>query len=158
MSSSFHFIQGDFTNASIKEDILDCIPKNHNYNEDNYSTSSCQLVDCIISDMAANFTGDQLTDALRTMNLCEDAMMFAAGENCFDESNDNKEYNASIGSGGLLRHGGSLLCKYFACGKDNERDLMTAAQTRFQYNTILKPPASRKESSELYLFATGFKG
>ena len=114
-------------------------------------------VDCIISDMAANFTGDKLTDALRTINLCEDSMMFAAGPSCFDEL-DHEEDESIKSTEGLLRHGGSFLCKYFACGQENEHDLMTAAKTRFKYSTVVKPPASRKESAELYLFATGFIG
>ncbi len=103
--------------------------------------------------MAANTTGDKLTDALRTMGLCEDAMMLAAGSSCFDEPDDKMEDSV-----GLLRKGGSFLCKFFACGQDNEQDLMTAAKTSFKYTTVVKPKASRKESAELYLFATGYLG
>ena len=69
--AQFHFIQCDFTNDLIKQEIINFIPPNE-------QTGHSQ-VDCIISDMAANFTGDKLTDALHTINLCEDAMMFAAG-------------------------------------------------------------------------------
>ena len=69
---SFHCIQGDFTKDETKQHILDILCE-----ED-------KMVDCVISDMAANFTGDSLTDALRTMNLCEDALMLAAGSSCFD--------------------------------------------------------------------------
>jgi 23S rRNA U2552 (ribose-2'-O)-methylase RlmE/FtsJ len=123
--------------------------------------------------MAANFTGDKMTDALRTLNLCEEAMMFAAGPNCFDEleSDSNEKFdvdnnnssssnndNNDVHNAGLLRHGGSFLCKFFACGKDDEEDLMNAAKSRFEFCTVIKPPASRKESAELYLFATGYKG
>mmetsp|Transcript_22344 Transcript_22344/g.33449 ORF Transcript_22344/g.33449 Transcript_22344/m.33449 type:complete len:104 (+) Transcript_22344:78-389(+) len=100
--------------------------------------------------MAANTTGDKLTDALRTMSLCEDAMMLAAGSSCFDE------FHEEINDVGLLRKGGTFLCKFFACGKEHEQDLMTAAKNRFKYATVVKPPASRKESAELYLFATGY--
>ena len=140
--SNFHFIQGDFTSNDIKKDIVNILPRS--------SSGTADYVDCIISDMAANFTGDKMTDALRTMNLCEEAMMFAAGSNCFDELNIDDH------GMGLLRPGGSFLCKYFACGRDNEKDLMTAAKSRFKYSMMMKPPASRKESAEMYLFATGF--
>ena len=101
-------------------------------------------VDCIVSDMVANFTGDKMTDALRTMSLCEDAIMFAVGST---PSRTSKE-------SGLLRDGGTFLCKYFAC--DQNKELMDVAKSEFRYVTIVKPPASRKESAELYLFATGY--
>ncbi len=138
-SAEFHCIQGDFTSDVVKQEIIDVLP----------SKDDICLVDCIISDMAANFTGDKLTDSLRTMNLCEDAMMFAAGSDCFD---DDTERDTS-----RLREGGSILFKFFKCGLDNEKDLMTAARNRFKYSTIVKPAASRKESAEMYLFASGFK-
>ncbi len=149
----FHAIQGDFTNNSVKDDIFNFINDN-NYGEVN-SVDESIGADYIMSDMAANFTGDQLTDALRTMNLCEDALMFAVGPSCFDE-----RYVAGSGPrrDGLLNRGGSFLCKFFACGQENEMDLMQATKRHFKLTTILKPKASRKESAELYLFATGYNG
>ncbi len=149
----FHTIQGDFTHNSVKDDIFNLISKSNH--EDGNSVDEAIGADYIMSDMAANFTGDQLTDALRTMNLCEDALMFAAGPSCFDEryvaGSDPEE-------DGFLKRGGSFLCKFFACGQDNEMDLMQATKRHFTLTTILKPKASRKESAELYLFATGYKG
>lgn len=143
-SAEFHCIQGDFTSDVVKQQIIDVLPPKDN---------DIYLVDCIISDMAANFTGDKLTDSLRTMNLCEDAMMFAAGSDCFDEiGNEDGERDTNR----LLREGGSILFKFFKCGQDNEKDIMTAARNRFKYSTIVKPAASRKESAEIYLFASGF--
>jgi 23S rRNA (uridine2552-2'-O)-methyltransferase len=140
----FHFIQGDFTADSIKIEILDLLSR--------YNSKGVQ---CIISDMAANFTGDNLTDALRTMNLCEDALVLAAGPSCFDE-----RYVAGSKSeeDGILKHGGTFLCKYFGCGKEHEKDLKDAVGRHFEFSTSLKPKASRKESAELFLFASGYKG
>ncbi len=127
----FETIEGDFTDNYVKQEIIDILSSHQNS-----ASRDKPKVDCVISDMAANFTGDQMTDALRTMNLCEDAMMFA---------------------GGSLKAGGTFICKFFACGKNNEEDLMTAAKKSFQYTTIVKPKSSRKESAELFLFATGYK-
>jgi len=137
----FHFIQGDFNSQSIKTDVKDLL-KAHNYNRAEY----------IISDMAANFTGDSMTDALRTLQLCEDALMLAVGSSCFDERSELEEDD------GILINGGTFLCKYFACGQQHENDLKSAVKRNFEISTVLKPRASRKESAELYLFATGFRG
>jgi 23S rRNA U2552 (ribose-2'-O)-methylase RlmE/FtsJ len=140
-SPSFHFLQGDFTSESVKMNILDML-KAHD----------CKRVEYVISDMAANFTGDSMTDALRTMQLCEDALMLAVGSSCFDERSTKDEDD------GILMRGGTFLCKYFACGQQHEQDLKNAVKRNFELSTVLKPKASRKESAELYLFATGFLG
>mmetsp|Transcript_52948 Transcript_52948/g.158506 ORF Transcript_52948/g.158506 Transcript_52948/m.158506 type:complete len:128 (-) Transcript_52948:115-498(-) len=114
--------------------------------------------------MAANFTGDKITDALRTMSLCEDALMFAIGRSCFDSPSAGKIASiedASLLSRedvGVLNIGGTFLCKLFACGQENERDLIMAAKHHFKRIDVLKPPASRKESGEQYLLAVGYKG
>ena len=101
----------------------------------------------VLSDMAANFTGDSDTDAIRTLDLCERAMAFAAGTGCF-----NPSYSPRDGEG-VLEDGGALLCKFFTCGRENEAELMDAAKRAFGSVHILKPKASRKESSEVYLLA-----
>ena len=144
----FHIIQGDFTTNEVKEELIDLIDT---YGEEHERRG----VDCIISDMAANFTGDKMTDALRTMNLCEDALMLAAGRSCFDEryiagTDENED--------GILRKGGSFLCKFFSCGQENEKDLKDATKRHFKQSTVLKPKASRKESAEMYLLAIDYKG
>lgn len=148
--SKFHTVCGDFCNLKVQEKIVELLDT-HNFG-----------ADCIISDMAANFTGDKMTDALRTMSLCEDVLKFAAGRHCFETGNElrlisdvDKYTWKDIG---LLRVGGSILCKFFACGQEMEKDLLNASKEYFSFSIILKPPASRKESSELYLFASGYKG
>ena len=150
-SPQFFELQGDFTKLHVRNDILDLIQEKNSKLEDSRAFGA----DCVISDMAANFTGDQSTDALRTMNLCEEALMLAAGTSCFDEryiAGSDRELD------GILHRGGSFLCKYFACGKDGEIDLMEATRRHFKLTSVIKPKASRKESAELYLFATGYKG
>ena len=132
---TFEFIQGDFTHTRTKEMIIETLDEERG-------------ADLVMSDMAMNFTGDQQTDALRTLNLCEQALMFSAGDSCFDSSP-----SSSYTGKGILSEGGAFLCKYFSCGKENEQDLMQAAKRAFRIVDAIKPKASRKESSEMYLLA-----
>jgi 23S rRNA (uridine2552-2'-O)-methyltransferase len=147
----FHRIQGDFTTSHVKDEIVNLLSTNKPKKNGQRQSG----VSFIISDMAPSFTGDKMTDALQTINLCEDTLMLAAGPSCFDEryiaGSDERE-------DGLLKRGGSFLCKYFACGQENEKDLKSAVKRHFNLSTVFKPKASRKESAELFLFATGYKG
>jgi 23S rRNA (uridine2552-2'-O)-methyltransferase len=129
---NFHFIQGSFTESETKQHITDVMNERANL---------------VMSDMAQNFLGDRQSDALRTLNLCEQALNFSVGGSCFDSS-----YSPELDEG-LLAPGGSFLCKFFSCGKDNEEDLMQAAKRAFRFVHVIKPKASRKESSEMYLLA-----
>ena len=90
--------------------------------------------DVILSDMAAAVTGHKSTDHLRTMALCEDAHAFACE--------------------GLVK-GGTLVMKAFAGGAHGE--LMTAINRNFDKVRTVKPDASRPESPETYIVATGFR-
>lgn len=132
----------------------------------------------IISDMAPNFTGDQNTDALRTMSLCEDALIFSIGTSCLDHnssdcfqndaceetlldsllSDSNNPIITSWKQLGLLQLGGTFVCKYFSCGDEDERDLKELLAQNFQHVDMYKPHASRKESAEQYVIASGFHG
>jgi 23S rRNA (uridine2552-2'-O)-methyltransferase len=91
--------------------------------------------DLVLSDMAANTVGHQQTDHLRTMALVEAAALFASE---------------------LLRPGGTFVAKVLAGGADHA----LVAQLKRDFTTVkhAKPPASRKESSEWYVVAQGFKG
>jgi len=130
---NFDFIQGDFTKSETKQLLIDALQK--------------ERANLVMSDMAQNFLGDSQTDALRTLNLCEQALVFSAGGSCFDSSYSPKSDE------GMLAPGGSFLCKFFSCGKENEEDLMQAAKRAFRTVHVIKPKASRKESSEMYLLA-----
>ena len=90
--------------------------------------------DVVLSDMAPNTTGHSATDHVRILALAELALAFA---------------------GEVLAPGGAFVCKLFQGGA--ERGLLTAMQLRFAKVRHAKPPASRKESSELYVVATGFR-
>ena len=91
--------------------------------------------DLVLSDMAANTTGHRKTDQLRIVGLVEVAAEFACE---------------------VLKPGGAFLAKVFQSGAD----AALLAQLKRDFATIrhLKPPASRKDSSERYLLATGFRG
>ncbi|MBB99303.1 MAG: 23S rRNA methyltransferase [Rhodobacteraceae bacterium] len=89
----------------------------------------------VMSDMAAPTTGHRQTDHLRTTHLFEVAEEFAR-EN--------------------LAPGGAFLSKVFRGGAENE----ALARLKRDYQSVhhIKPPASRKESPELYVLAKGFRG
>ena len=91
--------------------------------------------DLVLSDMAANTVGHPQTDALRTMGLVEAATEFACQ---------------------VLAPGGSFVAKVFAGGADSA--LVAELKRNFKTVKHAKPPASRKDSSEWYVVAQGFKG
>ena len=91
--------------------------------------------DLVLSDMAANTVGHQQTDHLRTMALVEAGLEFARE---------------------ILRPGGAFVAKVLAGGADN--DLVAGLKRSFATVKHAKPPASRKDSSEWYVVAQGFKG
>ena len=91
--------------------------------------------DLVLSDMAANTVGHQQTDHLRTMALVEAGLLFATE---------------------VLKPGGAYVAKVLAGGADNQ----LVAEMKRHFTTVkhAKPPASRKDSSEWYVIAQGFKG
>ena len=91
--------------------------------------------DLVLSDMAANTVGHPQTDHLRTMGLVEAAAEFA---------------------GEVLRPGGAFVAKVLAGGADSA--LVATLKRMFATVKHAKPPASRKDSSEWYVVAQGFKG
>ena len=91
--------------------------------------------DLVLSDMAANTVGHKQTDHLRTMALVETAADFAINN---------------------LVPGGTFVSKVLAGGTDAE--LLKLLKQHFSSVKHAKPPASRKDSSEWYVIAKGFKG
>jgi 23S rRNA (uridine2552-2'-O)-methyltransferase len=91
--------------------------------------------DLVLSDMAANTVGHQQTDHLRTMALVEAGLLFATE---------------------VLRPGGAYVAKVLAGGADNQ--LVAEMKRHFATVKHAKPPASRRDSSEWYVIAQGFKG
>jgi 23S rRNA (uridine2552-2'-O)-methyltransferase len=90
--------------------------------------------DVVLSDMAANTTGHRKTDQLRMIGLVEAAAAFAAE---------------------VLKPGGTFLAKTFQSGADAE--LMTQLKRDFASVRHVKPASSRKDSSERYVLAMGFR-
>jgi 23S rRNA (uridine2552-2'-O)-methyltransferase len=91
--------------------------------------------DVILSDMAPNTTGHRQTDHLRIVGLIEAAVEFAVA---------------------VLKPGGAFVSKAFQGGETS--GLLALLKRNFTAVRHVKPKASRAESSELYLLATGFKG
>lgn len=91
--------------------------------------------DVVLSDMAANTTGHRKTDHLRIVALVEAAAEFAAE---------------------VLAPGGVFLAKVIQGGTENE--LLSTLKKNFATVKHVKPAASRADSAELYVLATGFRG
>jgi 23S rRNA (uridine2552-2'-O)-methyltransferase len=92
------------------------------------------LADGVLSDMAANATGHRKTDQLRIIGLVELAADFA---------------------GEVLAPGGFFLAKVLQGGAEGE--LLARLKREFASVRHVKPKASRADSAELYLLATGFR-
>ncbi len=90
--------------------------------------------DVVMSDMAANTTGHRKTDQLRIVALVETAAAFACD---------------------VLKPGGTFLAKVFQSGADAE--LLAQLKRDFAAVRHVKPAASRQDSSERYVLATGFR-
>jgi len=91
--------------------------------------------DVVLSDMAANATGHRKTDHIKIVALVEAAAEFARE---------------------VLSPGGTFLAKVLQGG--TEADLLGPLKRDFTTVKHIKPPASRSDSAELYLLATGFRG
>jgi len=90
--------------------------------------------DVVMSDMAASSSGHKQTDHLRIIALCE-----AAADLAFD----------------VLDEGGTFVAKVLAGGA--EETLQATLKRYFAKVANVKPPASRSDSSEKFVVATGFK-
>jgi 23S rRNA (uridine2552-2'-O)-methyltransferase len=90
--------------------------------------------DLVLSDMAPNTTGHGATDHLRIVALAEASLAFALD---------------------VLADGGAFVAKVFQGGA--EKTMLERLKRDFSAVRHAKPPASRKESSELYVVATGFR-
>lgn len=91
--------------------------------------------DVVMSDMAAASSGHKGTDHIRIVALVEAALELA-----FD----------------VLEPGGTFVAKVLAGGAENEMQMLL--KRRFAKVANVKPPASRSDSSEKFVVATGFRG
>ena len=113
------FLQCNFLEESIKEKIFEFFGKN---------------LDVILSDMAADTTGNKSLDCIRTNQLCADVIKFSSK---------------------ILKPGGVLVSKLFM-GEDF-LEVKELAKSRFKKVQFFKPEASRDESKETYLYCTTLK-
>ena len=118
--SGVKFIQQDFLAPEAEKIILKAM------NNEKY--------DVVMSDMAANTTGDKKLDHLRTMNLVESALFFAKK---------------------VLKEGGNFVAKIFQGG--TEQELLNDLKKSFKTVKHFKPESSRKDSVEMYVVALGFR-
>jgi 23S rRNA (uridine2552-2'-O)-methyltransferase len=88
----------------------------------------------VISDIAPNTTGHKATDHIRIMAFADMAYDFAKD---------------------VLAPNGTFICKVFQGGAENT--LLSALKQNFKSVKHIKPPASRKDSAEMYVVGTGFK-
>jgi 23S rRNA (uridine2552-2'-O)-methyltransferase len=107
------FLQCDFLDKDVKKKILNFFDEN---------------LDVIISDMAANTTGNKSLDCIRTNQLCANVIEFASK---------------------ILKHNGVLVSKLFM-GEDFI-EVKELAKSRFKKVQFFKPESSRNESKETYL-------
>jgi 23S rRNA (uridine2552-2'-O)-methyltransferase len=91
--------------------------------------------DVILSDMAPNTMGHKKTDHTRIVLLIEQAAQFAVQ---------------------VLKPGGAFATKAFQGGEMS--DVIRTLKANFAVVKYVKPKASRADSSEVYLVATGFRG
>jgi 23S rRNA (uridine2552-2'-O)-methyltransferase len=110
------FFQADFYDANTKDLIIEQL--------------GGELVDVVLSDMAANTTGHSTTDHLKIIDLCENAAHFALQ---------------------ILKPGGHFVAKIFRGGAENE--ILNTVKQNFKVVKHFKPNSSRKESNEFYLVA-----
>lgn len=122
------FYQGDFTT----DEALDWLVQKLNLSED---AAEHGTVDVVLSDMAPNTVGHKKTDHLRQMVLLEYAFDFAVR---------------------ALKPGGTFVAKSFSGGTTGE--LLKQIKEKFESVHHIKPPASRKDSVEMFIVALGYKG
>lgn len=115
------FIKQDFLEPEAKEKVIKAL--------------GGRRCDVVLTDMAANTTGNKKTDHIRIMTLLEEAYNFAIT---------------------VINKGGIFAGKVFQGGA--EKELFDRVRKDFEKVSHFKPKSSRKESSENYIVATGFRG
>ena len=114
------FLQGDFREEAVLDALLEKIDG--------------QNIDVVMSDMAANMTGNETADSARSMYLVELAL-----DMCHQ----------------VLKKNGAFVVKVFQ--GDGFDQFMRDIKAAFKVVKVRKPDSSRARSREVYLVATGFK-
>ena len=146
LQSNFHYVQGDFTNNDVRVKIMEMFSTSKSNNAPNSITEGEEEsggphagIDLIISDMAANFLGDQQTDALRTIDYANKYWHLRVTQHVMTKEVYEMEVPSYVNFSQRARNRGR-----------------STARDAFQSVHIIKPKASRKESSEQYLLALDF--
>lgn len=126
--NNVEFYQGDFTTDEALVWLEDKLNLSH-------EEAGQGTADVVMSDMAPNTVGHKKTDHIRQMVLLEYALDFAIR---------------------ALKNGGTFIAKSFTGGTTN--DLLKQIKEHFEVVHHIKPPASRKDSVEMFIVAMGFKG
>ena len=108
-----NFILGDFTDIEIQRQILE----------------KFKNINTILSDIAANTTGNKKMDSFKTNTICIEVLKFG------DK---------------VLNSGGNILCKYF--NGELDQDIIKLSKNNFKINKVIKPKTSRKDSKEMYIY------
>ncbi|MFM2055119.1 MAG: hypothetical protein RL456_3156 [Pseudomonadota bacterium] len=115
-----HFIQGDFREQAVLDALV--------------AVLAGRPVDVVVSDMAPNLSGVEVTDAARIAHLIELAIDFSRAH---------------------LRPDGALVCKVFH--GSGYTQLVQAFRDHFRVVKPIKPKASRDKSAETFLVGIGLK-
>lgn len=126
--NNVEFYQGDFTTDAALQWLEEKLNLSH-------EEAGAGTADVVMSDMAPNTVGHKKTDHIRQMVLLEYALDFALR---------------------ALKVGGTFIAKSFTGGTTN--DLLKQIKEHFETVHHIKPPASRKDSVEMFIVAVGFKG
>ena len=114
----FH-IEGDFTNEKYQSQIRNLFKSN---------------VDVVLSDMAANTTGNKNLDSIYTGELCKEAMIFSEK---------------------ILKQNGKFVSKVFMGSIFNE--IISEAKSIFNEVKVFKPKSSKKDSREIFIICKNLK-
>ena len=118
IDNTFH-IEGDFTNEKYQSQIRNLFKSN---------------VDVVLSDMAANTTGNKNLDSIYTGELCKEAMIFSEK---------------------ILKQNGKFVSKVFMGSIFNE--IISEAKSIFNEVKIFKPKSSKKDSKEIFIICKNLK-
>ena len=129
------------------------------------SMSSGRPFASVLSDMAPSTSGDGVRDAALSYELAEQAVRLALGDGALavldddDDDGDDDEENFKAENfatdPGVLRKGGSLVVKLLEGPGGGREDLQKVCKPQFDNVKWFRPKATRRESKEVFLIATG---
>lgn len=131
------------------------------------SVSSGRPFASVLSDMAPSTSGDGVRDAALSYELAEQAVRLALGDGALavldddddDGNGDDDEENFKAENfatdPGVLRKGGSLVVKLLEGPGGGREDLQKVCKPQFDNVKWFRPKATRRESKEVFLIATG---